>query len=434
MSGALSRRKFLGVAAGAATMSMAAGRVGVAEPPSARIGVIGVGNRGSYLFQTLLSFPGVRVPAVCDTDPEAAARAVDFAEKAGQAAPETYTGGEVDYRRLLERDDLDAVIIATPWNWHTPMALDAMRAGKQCGVEVPIATSVEECWQLIRTQEATGTPCVMLENWSFRRDNLAVLRMMRAGLLGETVHAQCAYAHDCIGYYFRPGEKEHWGVAFLEQYNRDQYPTHALGPVLSWLDINCGDAFASLSSTATDARGINAYFRRTGGAAHPNATRKFAQGDIVHTVIRTEMGKTITVNYDVLLPRPYDNQWLLQGTGGVYSHEHDAVYLEGRSPAGHAWEAFAAYQQEFDHPWWTSLDQAAETAGHGGTDSLELGLFVASVREKQPFPLDLIDAVTMSSVIGLSGESIAQGGRPVTCPDFSQGGWKTRKPGFGLIA
>jgi predicted dehydrogenase len=434
----MSRRGFLGVSAGAAlgaasTSALAAAGSG-SKDGIVRVGVIGTGGRGKSLLNTLARMDKVATPAVCDIDVNAAKAAQDIAEKAGQAKPEAYTKGDLDYRRLLERDDLDAVIIATPWNWHTPMAVDAMKAGKYVGVEVPAALTVEECWALVDTCEETKVPCMMLENWSFRRDNLAVLNMIRQGLLGEIVHCHCAHSHDCVDHWFFDGQGNiRWGGEFLVNRNCDQYPTHSEGPVLSWLDINCGDAYATITSTATESKAINAHFTRKFGPDHPNAKRTYKQGDIVTSVVRTHMGKTIVINYDMQLPRPYDNRWEVSGTLGIYNEQRNAVYVVDRSPEYHQWEPFGPYQEEFDHPWWKELAAEAGEHGHGGTDYLELKLFIKAVRDKTNTPIDVYDSATMSSVVGLSETSIAQGSAPIECPDFTRGAWKTRKPWFGVV-
>lgn len=434
MADTLDRRTFLGVGASIALGAAAGPLLGAAaavEP--VRVGVIGTGNRGRSLMSTLLSIPGVEVPAICDIDSNAAANAQALLVDAGRAQPEAYVGDELLYKKLLERDDLDAVVIATYWQWHAPMAVDVMKAGKYAAVEVPAALSIEECWDLVKTHEETGVPCMMLENWSFRRDNLAVLNMIRAGLLGEMVHCHCAHSHDCVDHWFFDAEGNmRWGGEFLVKYNRDQYPTHSLGPVLSWLDINCGDAYATLTSMATDSRGINAYFARRFGPDHPNAQRVYKQGDIVTSLVRTQQGKTIVINYDMQLPRPYDNRWTVQGTLGIYNEQRNSVYLEGRTAATHQWESFDPYQSEYDHSWWRQYGQEAEKAGHSGTDYLELKLFLDAVRAKTQTPIDVYDSVTMSCIVPLSGQSIENGGAPVTCPDFTNGAWKTAKPKFAV--
>lgn len=429
---AMSRKEALG--AGALALGAATGALGAPEKSTVRVGVVGVGGRGSGLLGMMLQMPDVVVPALCDIDGPRLAAAQAMVERSGRPRPIGYSSGDEAYRQTMERDDLDAVVIATPWNWHTPMAVRAMERGIYAAVEVPCALSVAECWELVDTSERTGVPCMMLENWSFRRDNLAVLQMIRKGLLGEMVHCHCAHSHDCIDHwFFDPQGVDRWPARFLVEHNRDQYPTHSLGPVLSWMDINCGDAFASVTSTATDSRAINAYFARRFGPEHPGAKRRYKQGDIVTSVIRTALGKSVVVNFDMQLPRPYDNRWMVQGTLGVYDEDQKSVYITGRSPAYHQWEPFEPYQTEFDHPWWRSGGGADSAAAHGGTDSLELRLFLNSVKARTQTPIDVYDSVTMSALVGLSGESIGRKSAPVKWPDFTRGKWKQRKPTFGVV-
>ena len=372
--------------------------------------------------------PGVEIPAICDIDPDALGAGRKILEENGRTSPACYSG-ETDYEKLMDREDLDAVIIATPWDLHTPMSLYSMKAGKTTGCEVPIAYTLEECWELIDTWEKTGTDCMMLENWSFRPDNLAVLSMIRAGLLGKITHVHCAHSHDCIDHWFfnRETGDDRWGARYLLEHNRDQYPTHQQGPVLSWMDINCGDYYDTLTSTATDSFSINAYFKRR-FPGHPNGDRNYMQGDIVTTVVRTKKGKSLVINYDMQSPRPYDNRWMVQGSLGIYNEQRNAVYLTGKSPAYHEWEPFPPYQEEYQHPF-----AKTATGGHGGADGIMMNRFVDAIRFRKPLPLNLYDGVLMSAIGPLSEQSISRGGRVLQVPDFTRGKWKTRKPEFCLV-
>ena len=331
----VSRRQFLKSNA-AATAGLALSAISTKSIPvkaesrrTVCIGIVGVGGRGRSLMRNLLLMKGVEIRALCDLRPEKVTAAQNAVVKAGGSKPEGYAKDEYTFKQMMDRDDLDAVIIATYWQWHAPMAVYAMKAGKYAGVEVPAAYTLEECWDLVNTYEQTKVPCMMLENWSFRRDNLAVLKMIRKGLLGEIVHCHCAHSHDCIDHWFFDGKtgNDRWPAKYLIEHNRDQYPTHQMGPVLSWMNINCGDRLDHITSTATGCFGINDMFERKFGKDHPGAARKYAQGDIVTSVIRTKMGKTIVSNYDMQLPRPYDNRWLIQGTRGLYNEQREAVYL-----------------------------------------------------------------------------------------------------------
>jgi predicted dehydrogenase len=450
MANEMDRREFLKIGT-ASTMGMGAmsrglGLASAAPEKPVRLGIVGVGNRGTSLLEILLAMNGVQIPAICDINQEHLTRAQSMVEKAGQKRPEGYGRDVEDYQRLMYRDDLDAVLIATYWEWHTPMAACAMRSGKYAAVEVPAALTVGECWELVNTHEETGVPCMMLENWSFRRDNLAVLRMIRAGLLGEIVHCHCAHSHNCIDHwFFDPQGNMRWGGEYLVKRNASQYTTHALGPVLSWMDIGCGDYFDKVVSFANRSRGINHYFATKFGLNHPNAKRKYAQGDIVTSLVKTKKGNTIVINYDMQLPRPYDNRWEIQGTEGIYNEQRNAIYLHDRSPKYEEWESFDPYQEKYEHAWWKPLQQKSSSAsagkdeiekqlalGHGGTDYLELKEFLEAVRNKTQTPVDVYDSVLMSVICPLSEKSIAEGGSTVDCPDFTRGKWQTSTPAFAL--
>ena len=352
--------------------------------------------------------------------------------KSGRPKAETYTGGEEDYKRMLSRGDLDAVIIATPWQWHARMAVAAMEAGKYAAVEVPCALTLDECWSLVKTHEKTGVPCMMLENWSFRRDNLAVLNMIRKGLFGEIVHCHCAHSHNCMTWYFDPQGNPLWSGNHLLARNADQYPTHSLGPVLSWMDVNCGDRFDYLVSMATRSLGIKDQLEHQFGKDHDAAKLPYKQGDIVTTMIKTVKGNTIVISMDMQLPRPYDNRWLIQGTRGLYNEQRNSVYIEGVSPKREEWEPFPPYEAKYDHSLWKQSPPEFFRQGHGGTDVIELREFVRAVRAKTQTPIDVYDSATMSVVFPLSEKSIAAGSTPVKCPDFTDGKWETTKPKFAV--
>jgi predicted dehydrogenase len=340
---------------------------------------------------------------------------------------------------LIERDDLDAVIITTPWQVHAEMSVSAMKHGKYVGVEVPCALTVDECWQLVDTSEQTGKPCMMLENWSFRRDNLAVLNMIRAGLFGQIVHCHCSHSHNCIDWYMDEQGYPRWGGKHLLERCADHYPTHSLGPVLSWMDINCGDRFETVVAMASNQWGITDQLTRRFGQDHPPANYDWKQGDVITTMVRTAKGKTVVINMDMQLPRPYDNRWLIQGTRGLYDEAHDSVYLAGLQGDRHPeekWEPFPPYQTQYDHAWWRGKDSPGGKfglEGHGGVDPLQLQLFYDAVRNQTPPAIDVYDSVVMSVIVPLSQWSIASGSQPVECPDFTRGKWEANKPTFAVI-
>ncbi len=400
------------------------------EAKTVKIGVVGTGNRGTSHVSCLLTIEGVEVVALCDLIENKARNAAEICVKAGKKPPSVYYGDRNTYKQMLDKESLDAVIIATYWDSHSEIALHALKNGIRPGIEVPASLTVDDTWNLVETSEKTGIPFMMLENWSFRQDNLALLNMKRLGMFGEIVHCHCAHSHDCIDHWFfdsKTGEQR-WPAEYLLKYNRDQYPTHAVGPVISWLDINRGDIFTEIVSTATASKGINAYFKRKFGENHPNANLKFKQGDIVTSVLKTKMGKTLVINYDMQLPRPYSNRWMLQGTKGVYYEEKPAIYLIENSPEYHQWEPWKPYEQKYNHKWWQGEFSALS---HGGTDFVMLNQFIKAVSEKGQPPVDVYDSAVMTAIVELSGISIANNA-PVAFPDFTKGKWQSNKPYFAM--
>jgi predicted dehydrogenase len=437
----MNRRDFVkSGAAAVATLGAAPAILRGADDRTVRLGFIGVGGRGTHLLELALRRSDTAVNAICDVDTAALERARTLVREARGKVPPGYGAGEEDFRNLVARDDLDAVIIATPWLWHTPMAVAAMRAGKAAGVEVPAAVSVEECWDLVNTAEATGKPCMMLENVCYRRDVMAVLHMVRQGLFGELVHCHCGYQHDLRDIKFQPGVEfgpgargeAVWRTHHSINRNGDLYPTHGAGPVMNYLDVNRGNRFVSLTSMATKSRGLHEYIVAQAGEDHPHARIRFALGDVVTTLIKCQNGETVVVSHDTNLPRPYSLNFRVQGTRGIWMDDLDALYIEGRSPAPHQWEPFEAYQRDFDHPLWRRWTAQSEGAGHGGMDFFVVHAFIEAVKRGAHMPFDVYQAATVSAISQLSEQSIALGSAPQDFPDFTRGRWMRWRPTFGF--
>jgi len=425
----MNRRAFLKTAL-AGSVAVAGWHVLAQEKPQAvRLGVIGTGARGTSLLQTLLLLPQAKIGAVCDLIRARADRAASLVEKQTGQRPEVYAGTEQVWEELVKRDDLDAVIIATPIAWHARMAVAAMRAGKYPGVEVPAAATLEECWDLVRTSEQTGVPCMMLENVCYYETVLALLRMVRGGLFGQVLHCEAGYQHDCRAIMFDANGQLTWRGQHAANQNGNLYPTHPLGPVAQWMNINRGDRFTALVSFSTPAKGVQHYAAKRFGPDHPAARRIYAQGDINVTLLKTALGYTVTLYYNTHTHRPYDLILRLEGVRGIYLGTTDNICLEGDGPARHEWEPFAPYRKKFEHPLWAELrEPALKSGGHGGAEYLMFHDFLKAVRAKTPAPQDVYDAATWSAVYPLSIQSVAQGGQLVQFPDFTQGRWEKRPP------
>lgn len=407
------------------------------------IGMIGVGLRGTNHLQNLLLRKDVNITAICDIDPTRITLAKDLISKAGGLSPKTFGSNDYDYRNLLALKDVDAVIISTPWLWHTKMAVDAMKASKYAGLEVSAANTLEECWDLVNVHEQTGTHMMILENVNYRRDILAVLNMVKQNVFGELVHFRCGYQHDlrfvklndgkdAYGKGVEFGEKgiseSKWRTDHSVKQNADVYPTHGLGPIAVMADINRGNRFLSLTSHATKAIGLHNYIVEVGGKDHPNSKVKFKQGDVITSTIQTANSETIIVTHDCNLPRPYSLGFRVQGANGLWENDGDRIYIEGKSKNPHEWDADTEWLKKYDHPLWKKYGEYAENAGHGGMDFFVLNSFVESAKANIAPPMDAYDAAAWSAVTPLSEVSIENNGAPQDFPDFTRGQWIKRKP------
>ncbi|NNK21352.1 MAG: Gfo/Idh/MocA family oxidoreductase, partial [Flavobacteriaceae bacterium] len=423
-----SRRQFIrNTAIAGAGMSIVPHWVSATQKPQDKIeelkvGLIGVGLRGTNHLQNLILRNDVRVTALCDIDADRIALCRNLIKEAGKNAPLIFEGGPYDYLNLLDSKEVDAVIIATPWLWHTRMTVDAMKAGKYAGVEVSAANTLEECWDLVNTHEATGTHMMILENVNYRRDILAVLNMVKQEVFGELVHFRCGYQHDLRHVKFNNGKQPYGGgVEFGEKAisearwrtlhsvkrNADVYPTHGLGPVAVMADINKGNRFLSLTSHASKSIGLHNYIVKNGGEDHPNADVKFKQGDVITTTIDTARGETIIITHDCNLPRPYSLGFRVQGANGLWEVDGNRIYIEGKSEP-HKWDVASDWLERYDHPLWKKYGEYAAGAGHGGMDFFVLHAFVESAKANIAPPLDAYDAAAWSAVTPLSEASIHQ--------------------------
>ena len=426
--------------------SAAPGEQQVKKPATApsdklRVGFIGVGNRGGGHIRTAVGMGNVDIISICDVSDRSIEGAKRTISRAKASEPKVYTGSEFAFMEMLAKEKLDAVIIATPWEWHARMAVASMKAGVYTAVEVPACITVEQAWDLVNVHEQTGVELMFLENGCYDRDGLAILNMARQGVLGELLHCRCGYLHDLRGVKFNDGlvydyipghplkfgkdayaEAQWRGLHSLRR-NGDLYPTHGIGPVAQVLDIHNGNRFVSLSAFATKARGLKKYVDDYGGPDHPLSKAQWNCGDIVTSQIKCENGETVLVTHNCNNPRPHVSDSMVQGTKGVWYGDWKSIYIEGLSPKVSQYEPQDEWIKKYDHKYWREDAEKAASAGHGGIDYYVLRDFFDSVKNKKHPPIDVYDAAAWSAISELSEMSIAGGGIPVDFPDFTRGQW-----------
>ncbi|MDR0353304.1 MAG: Gfo/Idh/MocA family oxidoreductase [Opitutaceae bacterium] len=403
-----------------------------------RVGIIGLG-RGATLARDMAGLDFVEITALCDLRQDRIDRALKRIRAKSPAQPKLYTGSENAWEKLVAQDDLDVVYVATPWEWHVPMAVRVMEHGRHAFVEVAAAVTVDECWELVDASERTQRHCVILENCCYGREELFVLNLVREGVFGELKHAECAYIHDLRAMLFNLDSEGNWRREYHKKLDGNLYPTHGLGPVARYLGIGRGDRFKSLVSVSSGEHNLSRWLREKTPNAGRHAGERYRCGDINTSIIKTELGRTIMVQHDVVSPRPYSRINALSGTGATFFGYPGRLALDApaslalglQAKNSHGWldeDDLKKMRERFAHPLVRELWAKARGAGHGGIDYLMNHRLLDCVRRGATPDLTVYDAAAWSSVLELSVRSVAQDGAPVPVPDFTRGAWKTLRP------
>ncbi len=399
-----------------------------------KIGIIGLGQRGSGLLWTALHCENAQVVALCDAYDDRVQEACKKVEEMGFEKPVLYS----DYKKLLQDKKVEAVIISTSWAAHTRMAIDAMKAGIPTGLEVSGAYDVEDCWQLVRCYEETKTPFMFLENCCFDKFELLSTALVRNGVLGKVVYCHGAYGHDLRGEILGGRVNRHYRLENYRLRNCDNYPTHQLGPICKLLNVNRGNRLVSLTSVATKGGlGLAEYAKSPKNPDKEQTNTEFKQGDIVVTTITCANGEVITLRLDTTLPRYYSREFTVSATRGLCVQETNSVLTEKpEQELEEIWSPVEAVKKmmnsadnfaEYLPDVWKHMDKKAIELGHGGMDFIELNIFFNAVLEGKEMPIDVYDAALWMSITPLSEQSIALGGVPQMIPDFTRGEWYLRE-------
>ena len=395
--------------------------IGFAVDPidTVRIGFIGLGMRGPSAIDRLTYIDGVETVAICDLYPEKLEPVQRLLERRGKAHAAEYSG-EDGWKELCEREDIDLVYIVTPWLTHVPMSVYAMEHGKHVAVEVPAAVSVEECWQLVNTAERTRRHCMMLENCVYDFFELTTLNMAQQGLFGEIIHTEGAYIHNLDPFWNE--YQDNWRYEFNKKHRGDIYPTHGMGPACWALDIHRGDRMKTLIAMDTDAFNGKKLAQKHGEDSYLN-------GDHTTTLIRTEKGKTIEIQHNVVTPRPYNRMYQVEGTEGFankYPNEGFSIIENLDGEAYVSSEMRDALMAEYQHPITREgslVETARRVGGHGGMDFIMDYRLIYCLRNGLPLDQDVYDAAEWSCLGELTRVSIENGNIPVAMPDFTRGEW-----------
>jgi hypothetical protein len=394
---------------------------------SVRLGVIGTGGRGNSLIDNFGSVPGVSFAALCDVVKDKVLKTQAKIERTGRQnySPALYDTSDHAFEELVKREDIDLVVVATPWTWHVLMAIAAMKQNKHVAIEVPAARTIQECWDLVNTSEATQRHCMLLENCNYGYNELLVLNMVRAGMFGELTHGAAAYNHDLRSALFSNQGEGLWRRFEHVNRNGNLYPTHGLGPVANYMDNNRGDRFEYLVSMSSRPVSLAAYRKDHVPAGDPKQKEIYKEGDLNISLIHTAKGRVITLEHNTSSPQPYDRINLIAGSKGIFRDYPPRIYFDGA--AKDEFGPLDPYKPRFEHPWWKETGELArKLGGHGGMDFVMAYRLIQCIREGTAPDMDVYDAAALSAPGPLSEQSVAHGSVPVPFPDFTRGRWQRR--------
>ena len=390
-----------------------------------RVGIIGLGGRGNGHLNDLLNIRDVEIKAVCDLVEERATNAAKRVEAKGQPRPAVYGGSPMAWTGLTSRNDLDIVYIVTPWDWHVPQALAAMENGMHAAVEVPVATTLKDCWRIVDTSERTRKHCIILENCCYGYTEMMVLNMVRAGVFGTITHGEAAYIHNLRGLLLADSGEGLWRREPHIRRNANLYPTHGLGPVAQYMDVHKGDRFLSMVSMSSREAALTEYRDATIPAGNAKRKETYVCGDMNTSLLRTAKGRTIMLQHDVVTPRPYSRHNLIQGSKGTFSDYPPRICVDGQ-PEGESWASIDRWRK-YEHPLWAKNGETArKLGGHGGMDYIMNYRLIECMQTGEAPEMDVYDAAAWSAPFPLSEISVARGGALVQFPDFTRGNWQRK--------
>ena len=406
-----------------------------------RAAFIGVGARGGYHLKFLAALPNTEVVAISDLYEDLVKEKEGWVREVSDESRhqniKLYWGSDDKWKTMLKEVRPDVVFIATNWINHAPMAIESMKMGAHAMVEVPIAITLQEMWDIVDTSEATQKHCMMLENVNYSRDELLFLNMCRQGVIGEILHGEASYIHELR---WQMEEQVRgtgsWRTHHYANRSGNLYPTHGLGPVAQYMNLGrIDDTFGSLVSFSTPSKGRKLYAEKNYPENHKWNQLDFKGGDLNTSIIKTYLGKTIMVQWDETSPRPYSRLNLIQGTKGTLAGFPTRVALEGGveglTKDHHSWvqgEQLQALYEKYDHPLYKRLNQAAKGSGHGGMDGIMVYRIVECLQKGLPLDQNVYEGCYWSAVAPLSERSVASGGYPQPFPDFTRGNWKDTPP------
>ncbi len=390
--------------------------------PLVRIALIGLGQRGMKTLERYAHIEGAEIRCIADVNAERLELGNKTLRMTGRQEAAIMIGEEA-WRDVCQRDDIDLIYICTDWSSHCKIAVEAMRCGKHVAVEVPAATTIDECHSLVDTAEATRRHCFMTENCCYDYFALATLEMQRSGFLGEITHCEGAYIHNLRDTFGLTGNavpvSQNWMERSCALHEGNPYPTHGVGPIGWLLNLHRGDRMDYLVSLTSRGCGTDQLL-----------------GRVNTTLIRTVHGASILLQLDVTTMRPYSRLQTVCGTQGFVQKYpvptlktvHTATILTGEEAlkeAANYLDGTYSSGRKLPNTHAANLWQQGHRLGVPNEMNYTMdSRLIHCLRQGLPLDIDVYDAAEWSCLAELSERSAREGSRPVSIPDFTHGHWK----------
>ena len=400
---------------------------------------IGLGARGPGHLKNYATLENTKVVALCDLYNDNVEREQKRLQSYNSNSKDVklYWGDENKWKVMLKEVKPDIVFISTNWKNHAPMVIQSMKDGAHAFCEVPLAITTQEMWDIVNTSEKTKKHCMMMENVNYGREELMYLNMCRKGVIGQLLHAEAAYIHELRFQMFEETRGTgSWRTHHYANGKGNLYPTHGLGPVAQYMNIaRKDDNFRSIVSYSTPSVGRQLYATKNFDVDHKWNKLNYQNGDLNTSIIKTNQGRTILVQWDETSPRPYTRHNLILGSKGALAGFPTRIALEGGfdgiSKDHHSWikgKDLKSLYEKYDHPLYKRLNSKTKKSGHGGMDGIMMYRIVECLKNGLPLDQNVYEGCFWSAVTPLSAKSIDEDGMPQQFPDFTRGMWKTTSP------
>jgi predicted dehydrogenase len=400
---------------------------------------IGLGARGPGHLKNFATLENTKVVALCDLYNDNVKREQNRLQSYNSNSSDVklYWGDENKWKVMLKEVKPDIVFISTNWKNHAPMVIQSMKDGAHAFCEVPLAITTQEMWDIVNTSEKTQKHCMMMENVNYGREELMYLNMCRKGVIGQLLHAEAAYIHELRFQMFEESRGTgSWRTHHYANGKGNLYPTHGLGPVAQYMNIaRKDDNFRSIVSYSTPSVGRQLYAAKNFDNDHKWNKLNYQNGDLNTSIIKTNQGRTILVQWDETSPRPYTRHNLILGSKGALAGFPTRIALEGGfdgiSKDHHSWikgKDLKSLYEKYDHPLYKRLNSKTKKSGHGGMDGIMMYRIVECLKNGLPLDQNVYEGCFWSAVTPLSAKSIDEDGMPQQFPDFTRGMWRTTSP------